>query len=154
MLLFQVPHTTEYATTLYTTVAERIIAEHADAYGFVHTNAYDNTSHGYGGGARAGAVGGATRGMSKPLFLYLPHQAVHVGNKPEESHPEYWEDQAPREYIERYAWVKNEQRRNLSAMVVRGPWLVVWCAVVWCAVVCCSCEAGIYSSTTSTNTHG
>ena len=159
-----VPNTTEYATTLYTTVAERIIAEHADAYGFVHTNtnaAHDNTGHGDGGGARAGTVGGATRatrgmrGMSKPLFLYLPHQAVHVGNKPEESHPGYWEDQAPLEYIERYAWVKNEQRRNLSAMVVRGPWLwcgVVWCEavhsslrctvlhcdVVWCGVVCCA----------------
>ena len=53
----------------------------------------------------------------KPLFLYLPYQAVHVGNKPTKAHPEYALDQAPIEYIEKYAFVKNEERRNLSAMV-------------------------------------
>lgn len=52
-----------------------------------------------------------------PLFLYLPHQAVHVGNRPEKSHPQYALNQAPQEYIEQYAWVKDDQRRNLSAMV-------------------------------------
>jgi hypothetical protein len=36
---------------------------------------------------------------------------------PETSHPEYGLDQAPAEYIEKYAWVSNEMRRNLSAMV-------------------------------------
>lgn len=45
------------------------------------------------------------------------NQAVHVGNTPETSHPEYGLDQAPAEYIEKYAWVSNEMRRNLSAMV-------------------------------------
>eukprot|EP00051_Salpingoeca_urceolata_P027772 m.483220 g.483220 ORF g.483220 m.483220 type:complete len:516 (-) comp22829_c0_seq1:60-1607(-) len=53
----------------------------------------------------------------KPLFLYLPHQAVHVGNTPEKDHPEYALDQAPQEYIDEYSWVQNEQRRNLSAMI-------------------------------------
>ena len=55
--------------------------------------------------------------MTKPLFLYLPHQAVHVGNPTEPSHPEYAPDQAPQEYIDRYSWVADEARRNLSAMV-------------------------------------
>ena len=58
--------------------------------------------------------------MAKPLFLYLPHQAVHVGNAAEDSHPSYALDQAPIEYIERYAWVEDVERRNLSAMV-RNP---------------------------------
>jgi len=52
-----------------------------------------------------------------PLFLYLPLQAVHVANAPVPSHPEYWLDQAPREYIEPYDYVQNAARRNLSAMV-------------------------------------
>ena len=52
-----------------------------------------------------------------PLFLYLAHQAVHVGNEPLASHPEYALDQAPARYIEPYAWVADEHRRNLSAMV-------------------------------------
>ena len=42
---------------------------------------------------------------------------MHVGNAPTPSHPEYWFDQAPAEYIEKYAWVRDTQRRNLSAMV-------------------------------------
>ena len=62
-------------------------------------------------------MAGQRAAMSKPLFLYLPHQAVHVGNSPEASHPEYAMDQAPAEYIQRYAWVQDEPRRNLSAMV-------------------------------------
>eukprot|EP00045_Choanoeca_perplexa_P008968 m.84674 g.84674 ORF g.84674 m.84674 type:complete len:200 (+) comp14696_c0_seq3:196-795(+) len=36
----------------------------------------------------------------KPLFLYLPYQAVHVGNIPEPDHPSYALDQAPQEYID------------------------------------------------------
>jgi len=52
-----------------------------------------------------------------PFFLYMSHQAVHVGNAPMKSHPEYALDQAPARYMEPYAWVKDEQRRNLSAMV-------------------------------------
>ena len=52
-----------------------------------------------------------------PMFLYLAHQAVHVGNRPLPSHPEYELDQAPSKYIDKYRFVANEQRRNLSAMV-------------------------------------
>lgn len=52
-----------------------------------------------------------------PLFLYLAHQAVHVGNTPMASHPGFALGQAPARYIEPYAWVADEQRRNLSAMV-------------------------------------
>ena len=51
------------------------------------------------------------------MFLYLAHQAVHVGNAPMKSHPEYALDQAPARYIAPYAWVADEARRNLSAMV-------------------------------------
>ena len=36
----------------------------------------------------------------KSLFLYLPYQAVHVGNTPEPDHPEYALDQAPLSYIQ------------------------------------------------------
>jgi hypothetical protein len=91
----EVANSSEYSTTLYTTEAARIIAAHAE--------------HG---------VMGTTGGRHVPLFLYLPHQAVHVGNLPEESHPEYARDQAPPEYIERFQHIEDEQRRNLSAMVV------------------------------------
>lgn len=52
-----------------------------------------------------------------PMFLYLAHQAVHVGNKPLRSHPEYALDQAPARYAHDYLWVDDVQRRNLSAMV-------------------------------------
>ena len=54
---------------------------------------------------------------TKPLFLYLPYQAVHVGNKPTPAHPEYGLDQAPAHYIEPYSAVADAQRRNLSGMV-------------------------------------
>jgi hypothetical protein len=53
----------------------------------------------------------------QPMFLYLAHQAVHTGNKKTPMHPEYGTGQAPLPYIERYAWVADEDRRNLSAMV-------------------------------------
>ena len=96
----EVANSSEYSTTLYTTEADRIIAAHA-------------AQHGIGS---ASAAGGRVR-MTKPLFLYLPHQAVHVGNLPEDSHPEYSRDQAPAEYIERFQHIEDEQRRNLSAMV-------------------------------------
>ena len=56
---------TEYSTRLFTTEAEGIIARHAQA------------------AREAGAP------AAPPLFLYLPYQAVHVGNKPTPSHPEY-----------------------------------------------------------------
>lgn len=79
--------TGEYSTQLFTREAERIIAAH-----------------------------GASE-TSAPLFLYLAHQAVHVGNAPTPSHPEYGLDQAPMRYIEQYAWVAHEERRNLSGMV-------------------------------------
>ena len=80
-------NSTEYSTILFTQEAERVIDAHAARHG------------------------------EQPLFLYLAHQAVHVGNKPTPHHPEYWLDQAPPEYIEKYAWVQDVQRRNLSAMV-------------------------------------
>ena len=78
----------KYSTVMYTEEAARIVREHAETFA-----------------------------ASVPLFLYLPHQAVHVGNKPESSHPEYALDQAPQEYINRYSWVTDERRRNLSAMI-------------------------------------
>lgn len=94
-----VANSSEYSTTLYTAEATRILASHAAA-------------HALGPADADGRVA-----MAKSIFLYLPHQAVHVGNVPEESHPEYAEDQAPREYIEPFLDIKDEQRRNLSAMV-------------------------------------
>jgi arylsulfatase B len=51
------------------------------------------------------------------MFLYLAYQAVHVGNKPMASHPEYAFEQAPQRFLDRYWWVADEGRRNLSAMV-------------------------------------
>eukprot|EP01051_Picozoa_sp_SAG22_P008224 SAG22_NODE_614_length_8559_cov_4.732033_2_plen_160_part_00 len=83
-----ITNSTEYSTILYTQEAARIMANHAAA-----------TS-------------------SKPLFLYLPHQAVHVGNKVTPAHPNYGLDQAPLRYIEPYnAAVADVERRNLSGMV-------------------------------------
>ena len=64
----EVANSSEYSTTLYTTEADRIVAAHA-------------AEHGVG---TASATGGRVL-MTKPLFLYLPHQAVHVGNLAEES---------------------------------------------------------------------
>ena len=78
---------TQYSTMLFTSEAEAVIAAHA------------------------------AREDDKPMFLYLAHQAVHIGNYPTNRHPEYWMDQAPLPYIERYAWVQDAGRRNLSAMV-------------------------------------
>ena len=82
-----VRNNTEYSTKAYTDEAVRLIEEHASS---------DD---------------------ARPFFLYLPHQAVHVGNSPTASHPEYALDQAPQRYIDEYAWVADEERRNLSAMV-------------------------------------
>ena len=95
----KVANSSEYSTTLYTTEAARILAAHAAA-------------HALGPADSAGRVT-----MAKPLFLYLPHQAVHVGNIPEPSHPEYALDQAPPQYIEPFLHIEDEARRNLSAMV-------------------------------------
>jgi arylsulfatase A-like enzyme len=53
----------------------------------------------------------------QPMFLYLPYQAVHSGNKPTKADPEYVENEAPQRYVDQYAWVQTESRRNLSAMV-------------------------------------
>lgn len=78
---------TQYSTMLFTSEAEAIITAHA------------------------------ARKEDKPLFLYLAHQAVHIGNYPTARHPEYAVDQAPLPYIEPYAWVADEGRRNLSGMV-------------------------------------
>ena len=90
--------TTEYSTTLYTQVAANVINAHAAAYG-------------------EAIPADATRvAMTKPLFLYLPHQAVHVGNKVEPGHP-YETNQVPQRYIDPYSWVEDVQRRNLSGMV-------------------------------------
>jgi hypothetical protein len=78
------------------------------------------------------------KSKDQPLFLYLPYQAVHVGNKVTPSHPEYGMNQAPLRYIEPYLEVDTgtgpcgnkppgkegdmcplavAQRRNLSGMV-------------------------------------
>ncbi|XP_065206161.1 arylsulfatase B-like isoform X2 [Planococcus citri] len=47
---------------------------------------------------------------SEPLFLYLAHQAVHTGNH---KHPL----QAPSEIVQKFKYIKNEQRRILAAMI-------------------------------------
>lgn len=78
---------TKYSTQLFTEEAAALIAAHAP------------------------------RKDEQPFFLYLAHQAVHIGNYPTARHPEYWVDQAPARYIEPYAWVEDAGRRNLSAMV-------------------------------------
>eukprot|EP00039_Didymoeca_costata_P021636 m.345041 g.345041 ORF g.345041 m.345041 type:complete len:597 (+) comp25690_c0_seq1:166-1956(+) len=82
---------TEYSTNLFATEAVNIIMSHSKL--------------------------SDTPESIPSLFLYLPMQAVHVGNKPTPMHPEYGLDQAPIKYINEYSWVANEQRRNLSAMV-------------------------------------
>lgn len=48
---------------------------------------------------------------SQPLFLYLPFQAVHSGNG-DSTHL-----QAPKEYIDKFGYIQNEQRRIYAAMV-------------------------------------
>lgn len=78
---------TEYSTILFTSEAEAIIDAHA------------------------------SKKDAKPLFLYLAHQAVHVGNRPTARHPEYALDQAPQRFIDPYEWVEDVGRRNLSGMV-------------------------------------
>jgi arylsulfatase B len=86
-----ITNSTLYSTTLYTAEASKIIAAHAQ-----QSNNLED---------------------AKPLFLYLPYQAVHVGNKPTPAHPEYAVDQAPARYIEPYHDVADVERRNLSGMV-------------------------------------
>lgn len=51
----------------------------------------------------------AEHDKSKPLFLYLPHQAVHNANpwRPRE---------APWEFMQRFAYIKHEGRRTFAAM--------------------------------------
>jgi hypothetical protein len=85
-----ITNSTLYSTMLYTAEAGRIIAAHAEQL---------------------------KRLDAKPLFLYLPYQAVHVGNKVTPAHPEYGLNQAPTQYIEPYRDVADAQRRNLSGMV-------------------------------------
>jgi len=46
----------------------------------------------------------------KPLFLFLPFQAVHSANLA-------WPEQAPQRYIDMYNFIEDSQRRNLSAMI-------------------------------------
>ncbi|XP_059146181.1 arylsulfatase I-like [Physella acuta] len=48
---------------------------------------------------------------SQPLFLYLPFQAVHSGNG------DGTNLQAPKEYIDKFKYIQNEQRRIYAAMV-------------------------------------
>ncbi|XP_033099226.1 arylsulfatase I-like isoform X2 [Anneissia japonica] len=47
---------------------------------------------------------------SKPLFLYLPFQAVHSANEDDPL-------QAPQKYIDRFPYIKNKQRKVYAAMV-------------------------------------
>ena len=79
----------------YTDKAAEIIADHAQRYALPGTQ--DNTRK-----ATSGDGSSARVPMSKPMFLYLPHQSVHVGNTPTALHPEYALDQAPAEWIEKY----------------------------------------------------
>lgn len=82
-------NSTEYSTVLFTDEADRVIGNHA---------------------ATAGQQG-------TPLFLYLPYQAVHVGNKQTQLHPEYGLYQVPHHYVKPYEGVVPQARKNLSAMV-------------------------------------
>lgn len=43
--------------------------------------------------------------LLQPLFLYLPFQAVHSGNG------DGTNLQAPKEYIDKFKYIQNEQRR-------------------------------------------
>lgn len=47
---------------------------------------------------------------SKPLFLYLAHQAVHSANPGDPI-------QAPQKYIDRFGYIKNEHRRKFAGVV-------------------------------------
>ena len=87
-------NSTTYSTELFTAEAEKIIAAHPKQE---CTNA------------------GCTN--APPLFLYLAHQAVHVGNAPVASHPTWALQQVPARYAAPYAFVVDEQRRLLSGMV-------------------------------------
>ncbi|GFO20218.1 arylsulfatase j-like [Plakobranchus ocellatus] len=49
--------------------------------------------------------------VSEPLFLYLPFQAVHSGNG------DGVHLQAPKSYIDKFAYIKNIQRRTFAAML-------------------------------------
>ncbi|GFR02792.1 arylsulfatase B [Trichonephila clavata] len=49
---------------------------------------------------------------SKPLFLYLPHLAVHLGNK-------YRPFQAPFEIVNQFNYIKNQSRRTLAGMAAK-----------------------------------
>ncbi|KAK3733952.1 hypothetical protein QZH41_010770, partial [Actinostola sp. cb2023] len=51
-----------------------------------------------------------THDTSKPLFLYLAHQAVHSANT-------YQPLQAPKELIDKFGNISNLQRRTFAAMV-------------------------------------
>jgi len=45
---------------------------------------------------------------SEPLFLYMPHQAIHVSaNK--------FPVEAPQEYIDMFAYIESDMRRGLAA---------------------------------------
>lgn len=50
------------------------------------------------------------RNQSKPLFLYLSHLAVHVGNA-------YALMEAPDQYFEKFPYIKNQKRRTFAAML-------------------------------------
>ena len=47
---------------------------------------------------------------SEPLFLYLAYQAVHSANSIENP------VQAPQEWINKFSYIKHEQRRKYAAM--------------------------------------
>ncbi|KAK3762415.1 hypothetical protein RRG08_061665 [Elysia crispata] len=49
--------------------------------------------------------------VSEPLFLYLPFQAVHSGNK------NGVHLQAPKSYIDKFSYIENADRRTYAAMV-------------------------------------
>ena len=86
-----ITNSTLYSTTLYTEEAGRIIAAHAQQ------QQQQQQQH------------NATSAAARPLFLYLPYQAVHVGNKVTPAHPEYGLDQAPARYIEPYLTIPTTQ---------------------------------------------
>ncbi|KAI8493732.1 hypothetical protein Bbelb_286530 [Branchiostoma belcheri] len=52
----------------------------------------------------------ASHDTDKPLFLYLPHQAVHSGNPDDPL-------QAPQKYIDKFPHIQHPGRRTFAAMV-------------------------------------
>ncbi|PRD36580.1 UNVERIFIED_CONTAM: Arsb [Trichonephila clavipes] len=111
-------YTGHYGTEIFTTKAKEIIKTH-DTSKISFLSRSDNTEM-KGWNARFPLVVynlcRAKQGIktipvcpSKPLFLYLAHQAVHAGNS-------YTPLQAPPEYVNRFPHIQDEDRRIFAGM--------------------------------------